>query len=337
MEAALRRTSHATRLLCSRLNRAMGNGSNMVSRNAARSATSFILTDGATHGDLDLEKAILLSSSAPYAVFSGGLSVVQQENSAGGADVNGNAMDGCKQAAETPSISEGKPGEVTTGTNGEGESVLCEKRLKLTREKNRNHDNQWDDQPVVDRERLITILTAQERVNAMANHLGLMKTHRLDAQPRCLPPPKATCTISGPFETPLEALQMKSHAAVRFPSLNTHLARLVLDKGEHPNRGGGSMWDSSIVTDVVNGPAITNLHGGRKRRRSADGEHGEGTKEENQEETIKVNREPSDFISAFSRFSSRARYQKSTIEPRDGEYVGTCPSLPKLKVSRLNG
>lgn len=178
MDAALRSARHDARLLSNHLKRALGKGNDIVSESVARTATTLLLAQGDTRGDLDTKKALQLSRLAPPPPGPG------TDRSTAPQDATGNAMDvegdwkadaavGSVGGDLLPSCPDGQL-DATRATFSqevvglgvtETHSAAADRTLG-------GSSGDASANPVVDRRRLIAILAAEEWISAMASHLG---------------------------------------------------------------------------------------------------------------------------------------------------------------------
>lgn len=325
------RATHETSLLRTRLDRILGEDATRLSKNDARRAMSFILAEGSSHSDVDREKTILLSSSVPSSPKIGDDPLPEPEETRDcSMDVDDFAVGGGHQAAVAS-----PPSENLLERNTQ-EAIQSSKRHELACEDYRHHDNQLDDQPVVDRKRLVEIITAEERINIMVNHLGSSDTAWLGMHSRYSPPPKGTRTGSA------EILNV----AVGIPPLslrgagtaNEARAYTCRNEGEFVSSPKRLMRGDSVTCGMAHGPRGTDSHRKKKKSKSK-GRACVGDSGQRQERgTLGGNFEqPGTGMSMLSRSASSAVGQESLPEPVGGENTGPCSSLPRLNVSRLNG
>ncbi|CAM9772193.1 unnamed protein product [Laminaria digitata] len=186
MEAALRSASHDARLLSNRLERALGKGAGgPLSVNAARVATTSLLAEGATKGDLDADDMLvrlsgtstLSSDDASKRISSGGGKGTAMDVDADDAErlvFAGEGGSGSVAARDNASTGQAAAPALPTEGNHAGPlsigSIVAISAQAAT--------PAFEESRVavavvaVDRSRLIAMLAAEERLCAMANHLG---------------------------------------------------------------------------------------------------------------------------------------------------------------------
>lgn len=330
MEAALFRAAHETNLLRTRLDRILGKDATRLSKNDARRAILFVLAEGSGHSGVDREKTIsLLSSSLSSSPKLGDDPLPETEQTRDGSmDVDHGTVGGANQAVVASPRSE----NLLKRNTQEGIQSS-----KLACEDYRLHDNQLEDQPMVDRKRLVDILAAEERVNIMVNHLGSSHTAWLDIMhSRYSLPPKGART--GSVEI--------SNGAVGFPPLSVRGAETANEgrpQGEFVSSPKALIGGESVMFGMVDEPRGTDSHRRKKKRRSERqacvGNYGQRRERGStlgghfeQPGTIGV-------MSMLSRSATSAVDQESLPGPGGGgEHTGPCSSsLPRLDVSRLNG
>lgn len=252
MDAALRLARHDARLLSNHLENVMGDDEEPMSTKAARSAMAALQAQGDARGDIEIKTALCLSGPVPPTL--------------------GCAADG---SAENKSIES----MVDVETDGEGSPLLDSSHLersaakegaalnlkgKILRDSDRrkpclDNDKMRDKVPevssddeddrVVDRRRLISILAAEERIGAMANHLGpadptnnlrslLLQARRSSSVPICLDvkgrdpalAENTMCVMNGKhrsvsaeaYSTPAQTATLReTRATPRFPRLSS--------------------------------------------------------------------------------------------------------------------
>eukprot|EP00903_Cladosiphon_okamuranus_P009886 g9390.t1 len=180
MDAALRSAHHDARLLSNHLKRSLGKGNETLSESAARAATTFLLAQGDTHGDLDTEKALRLSRVVPPPATARG---TPQDTSCDAMDVEGDKNTDAAAAGnirgETLRLTPGEQHDSTitassqtmsgiSNAENSGEATTMDGSLA-----GGGHGPSRDNtSSVVNRRRLIAVLAAEERISAMASHLG---------------------------------------------------------------------------------------------------------------------------------------------------------------------
>lgn len=212
MEAALRSAGHDARLLRSHLQHALGQGGELLSERTARTATACLLSQGETHCDLDTETALQqsrLTRPTPPSCANGP-SLLKRD------PLTGTAMDVERVCEEPHAPVSGDGGTALPSSLGEGPAAAApagtgspQNVLGLGKESQRVHNSDEDNNrtrgdavggggheeaandikvggssddanennvAVVDRGRLIALLAAEARINAMANHLGSAET-----------------------------------------------------------------------------------------------------------------------------------------------------------------
>lgn len=178
MDEALRSAHHDARVLSSHLKRYLGKGNETLSESAARTATTFVLAQANAHGDLDTEKALRLSRVAPPPATARSTT---QDTSGDAMDVEGDVnTDAAAVSGIGGETLPSSPGEqidsmraassrtMTGFSNAENHNVAAANRTPT----GGGHEPAIDNGSIVDRRRLITILAAEERISAMARHLG---------------------------------------------------------------------------------------------------------------------------------------------------------------------
>ncbi len=186
MNAALRSARHDARLLRTHLKRALGKGEGRLPENTARAATVLCLAQGDTHGDLDTEKALRLSRLAPPPSTSPIDCRPVQHTALSGMDVEGDyeasAAAGGVWSEPVTSI----PAEMSVEQEGALPRTTASSEFNDGKASGSAKDRALDERHgtasctksragetrAVDRSRLIAILAAEERISAMANHLG---------------------------------------------------------------------------------------------------------------------------------------------------------------------
>lgn len=189
MDAALRSAHHDSRLLSTHLKRALGKGEGGLPESAARAATALCLAQGDTHGDLDAETALRLCrpTSPPPSSPKGGknpakgaaLSAMEVENhgEAHAAAVNRGSEALPSNLAEVSAEKEGQLPRMTASGGCNAGNVFSSATdapvaLEEGRETGGCGKGNAGEKRLVDRSRLIAVLAAEERISAMANHLG---------------------------------------------------------------------------------------------------------------------------------------------------------------------
>lgn len=146
MEESLRSASHDAQLLRQRLNHALGGTTGLVTMSAARSATVSVLAEDATHGDFAISTALRCSTIPTIAESSEYRHTCSPEgliDDKWEVDNAGNEKDTGREAAGVEQHAAGDTSK-----------------------------NQVNPQNNVDRASLVSRLAAEERLAAMANHLG---------------------------------------------------------------------------------------------------------------------------------------------------------------------
>lgn len=174
MNAALHSARHDARLLSNHLKRSFGKGNELLSESEARNATTFLLAQADTHGDLDTEKALRLSRLTPPPATARSTSQ----------DATGNAMD-VEGGGNTDAAVGTVGGETLQSSHGgQLDSALAAPSHEMVgRSEGKPHSavanttlkggcEPGSADSVVDRQRLIALLAAEERISAMASHLG---------------------------------------------------------------------------------------------------------------------------------------------------------------------
>ena len=372
MDAALRSARHDARLLSNHLKRSLGKGDGPLAESTARTAATFLLAQGNTHGDLDTDKALRLSRlpTPPLRAqdtaqnASGDAMNVEGDVNTDPAAVAGSA--GSIGGVKRPSSSIGKRIDHTEAVPsgrmaGLSSAEIHDAAAAGTRLLDRGQEPASDTSCVVDRERLIAILEAEERVSAMANHLGSADpmTHL-----RSLLLPEASsaawfsrsvsevpggnqsqggimgssrmvlCELSGAGEA---AAYPREHDADGFPRLDgvSHPNREQEKPAQRKQRRSRSAEDflpSSSKMEPWDDSAADELYHGRKKRsrevEAAD--HGERVTGPGSSE-IHV---PQSGLVRSSSFTTNQRQEMTA--PEAGVTGGSsCCSLPKLKASRL--
>lgn len=178
MDAALRSARHDARLLSNHLKRALGKENQYLPESAARNVTTSLLAQGDTHGDLDTEKALRLSRIASSPLSSARAHGIKQDATRNDMDVEGDG--------NTESAAGSYGGEPLPSSHGGGQVDFTgvaspQEVVGVGDAKNTNATaarlREGGDEPsnagsVVNPRRLIAILEAEERISAMANHLG---------------------------------------------------------------------------------------------------------------------------------------------------------------------
>ncbi|CAM9530519.1 unnamed protein product, partial [Ectocarpus fasciculatus] len=181
MRAALNSASHDARLLKTNLKYALGHAEGLLPERAARAAVDSLVARGDTHGDLDTETALWRSraggpspgSAEGRPKSTGARKEIKPEGGCMAVDSRGSSPDTnlfhASPSNGTASPQDGVGLDVDESNHGlpdDDEKVYLEQTT-------RNHPNSGDgEKRVVDRQRLIVVLAAEERINAMASHLG---------------------------------------------------------------------------------------------------------------------------------------------------------------------
>lgn len=175
MDAALRSARHDARLLGNHLKRSLGKGNEPLPESAARAITTSLLAREATHGDLDMDRALRLSRLAPPCATA--RSIAQ--------DATGTAMDVEGDGGTDAAVGSIGADTLPSGPGGQADSPRAAPSHDMVGVTDEPHhvaemgttlqggkSPGSADSSVVDRTRLIAILAAEERISAMANHLG---------------------------------------------------------------------------------------------------------------------------------------------------------------------
>lgn len=324
MEAALFRAAHDTNLLRTRLDRILGENATRLSKNDAQRAILFILAEGSGHRDMDLEKTILLGSSVATSSFK----ISHEETSDCSMDVDNGAVGEGSQASVASPPSENLRERDTQ------ERLDSRKCLEQACKDDRLHDNQLDDHPMVDRKRLVEILTAEERVNIMVNHLGSSDTAWLDMRSKYSSPTKGVRT--GSVGIPNVAV---GFLPLRVPGAET--ANEGRRQGEFVPSPKGLIGGGSVMFEMMHGRRGADFHR-RKKKRTSERQACVGDPGRRRERGTlvgNVEQPGTTGMSMLSRSGSSAVGEEPLPGPGGGgEHTGEgCSSLPRLDVSRLNG
>lgn len=178
MDVALRSARYDARLLSNHLKRALGKGNELVPESAARAAANSLLAQGDTRGNADTEKALRLSRLAPPPPSSAAARSTPQDSAGTAMDVEGDGETdatvggvGVENPPPTPptqldSTRAASPQEVVDLGDAENESEAAGNKILKGGHEPASANS------VVDQRRLIAILEAEERISAMAKHLG---------------------------------------------------------------------------------------------------------------------------------------------------------------------
>lgn len=327
MEAALRSANHEARLLRTRLSRALQNADGPLSMNAARAVTTFVLAESSNYGGLDVETALQLSTSIPPSISLNNVRASHNET--------GTLMDieGDESVAGAETLKTSTPG--TTGVPATT-LALCEEERNNTgksRANTTNAGNASNGDVVVNRKRLIERVLAEERLSAMANHLGCAEPiNRLWLAPSLLRHSQSVETVTPTLtKESVRESSLSTTAGVELPPLDGFDRRQGKAAKRRAHSAEDAFFSQSQPSGTAVGPAVDEGHGRRKRSR--------GNREGAESKNDSVGRKGvGDGCSMLGRSKSFAMGQRHQPLPENDAILGSsCPSLPKLKASRLNG
>ncbi|CAM9237212.1 unnamed protein product [Ectocarpus sp. 6 AP-2014] len=378
LRAALKLASHDARLLRTNLKYALGNVEGLLPERAARSAVDSVVARGDTHGDLDTETALRLSRAVA-------LSLGSDEGCAksAGTRKERNPESGCMAVDARCSSPDTKHFDASPSSGGaaspqggvgldvdESNHVLPDDDESIClKQPTRNHPNSSDgEKRVVDRQRLIVVLAAEERINAMASHLG--SAHTMTNLLSLLLPAKGQ--LDGPVapdlsEEPMNrslstvAKQREAHTTGGIPIPSHDLsgpretgrswlgtqgrAHSAEDTLLHPKQD--DTWRNSVVAapfrkragDGGRGGGVTSDAEGDnhcRKKRSKRGEKGDtGAEKEQQGVAYRAGDNGRSRLRKSSSFAEGQRHHAETFEASAVETPSRC-SLPKLKTSSVS-
>lgn len=279
--------------------------------NAARAATSFVLAETSAHRDIDTDTALLRSSAMlPFAPEGPSIAPIQ-------------IGDGMKVDDE--------------GVNnvGGGDPITTE---TTTTHMSRLPADGMDGEMIffVDRTRLLSILAVENRLCIMADHLGSAEPIRLSqivmASSNQLRSADARNLSDGNAKS-AEVPIYNTYAGAE--GISQPVGRRPLGKEEY-HRPRSAEDASNRSPSLNSGASISRVADGldsegcgRKKRSRTSGD-------EEDELGVKGNDALGAGRPVLSRSSSFAFGQQRHQTLRKKEHISACPSLPRLKVSRLH-
>lgn len=278
---------------------------------AARAATAFVLAETSSHRDIDTDTALLRSSATiPF-------------------------------APEGPSIAPKQTGdgmEVDDDrvNNGDGGDPTARETTTTHMSRLPAHGMDGETNLFVNRTRLLSILAVENRVSIMADHLGSAEPIRFSQivmassnQLRSADARNLSNGIGKSVEVPI------SNTYPGAEGIPQPVGRRPLEKeedhrprsAEYAHNNSPSLTSGASISRVADG--LDSEGYGRKKRSRTSGD-------EEDEVGVRGN----DMLGAgqpvLSRSSSFAFGQQRHQTLRKKEDISACPSLPKLKVSRLD-
>lgn len=385
MRAALNLASHDARLLRTNLKYALGNAEGLLPERAARAAVDSLVARGGTHGDLDTETALRLSRAGAPSLDS-----AEGRAKSAGTRKERNPESGCMPvdagcSSPDANLLDASPSNAGTASPQGGVGLDADKRnqvlpdddetVRLEEDTCSNPNCGEGEKRVVDRQRLIVALAAEERINAMASHLGsahpmtnfhsllLPGKRSLDRQPAPglsedgrLPVPEPG---SGTMAT--AAKQREAHTTGGIPSPSHDFsvprengsswqgtqarAHSAEDALSHANEDGtqiGSVAAASFrkrAGGAGRGGGDTVVAEGDnlcRKKRSKRGERGDtGAEMEQEGVAYRAGDNGRSRLRKSSSFAEGQRHQTETLEASAVGNPSRC-SLPKLKASSVS-
>lgn len=320
MEEALRSAERETRLLRARLGQVLGCDvvGGPLSINAARAATDFVLAETSAHRDIDKDTALLRSTATLLPLAS----PVDSPTAAPKHSGDGMEVDDDDEVVVT----------VVNGGDATATKVTTATHLRRLPGSGKEAETNL----VVDHTRLLSILAAENRLSAMADHLGSAEpitiSQTMNASSNQLRSAGGRIKTEGTAKS-VEAAVSKANAgadAIRRP-VGRHFLIKGQDHRPRSAEAGLNSYPSPNCGDSVSRAADgLNSEGyGRKKRSRTSGD-------EEAERIVGGNGGLGPGRSVLRGSSSFAFGQKDYQTLRNKEEGSACPPLPKLKVSRLD-
>ncbi|CAM9617167.1 unnamed protein product [Ectocarpus sp. 13 AM-2016] len=378
MRAALNLASHDARLLRTNLKYALGNAEGLLPERAARAAVDSLVARGDTHGDLDTETALRLSravapspdSAEGRAKSTGTRQEMNPESEYMAVDARCSPHDKNRFGASPSSGGAASPqGGVGLDVDETNHVLPDDDENIYLKQPTRKNPNSCDgEKRVVDRQRLIIVLAAEERINAMASHLGSL--HAMTNLFSLLVPAKGQ--LDGPLAPDLSGepenrswttatKQREAHSTGGIPnaSYNFSVARedgrswlgtqgraySAEDTLLHPRED--DPWRNSVATASFRKRAGGEGSGGGdtfdaesdnhcRNKRSKRGENGNTSAEKEQQGVAyRVGDNERSRLRKSSSSAEGHRHQVETFEASALDTPSRC-SLPKLKASSVS-
>ncbi|CAM9827528.1 unnamed protein product, partial [Ectocarpus sp. 12 AP-2014] len=377
MRAALNLASHDARLLRTNLKYALGSAEGLLPERAARAAVDSLVARGDTHGDLDTETALRLcravapSPDSPEgrAKSTGTRQEMNPESGCITVDARCSSPDKNRFGASPSSGGAASPqGGVCLDVEETNHVLPDDDENIYLKQPTRKHPNSGDgEKRVVDRQRLIVVLAAEERINAMASHLGSL--HAMTNLSSLLVPAKGQLDgslapgLSGEPENrswTTATKQREAHTTGGIPDpshdfsvpredgrswLGTQgRAHSAEDTLSHPKEDGN--WRNPVAAASFRKRAGGGGRGGGdtsdaegdnhcRKKRSKRGEKGSiGAEKEQQGVAYRAGDNERSRLQKSSSFAEGQRHQAETIEAGVVDTPSRC-SLPKLKASSV--
>lgn len=378
MRAALNLASRDARLLRTNLKYALGNAEGLLPERAARAAVDSLVARGDTHGDLDTETALRLSrtvapspdSAEGRAKSTGTRQETNPESGCMAVDARCSSPDKNRFGASSSSGGAASPqGGVGLDVDEINHVLPDDDENIYLKQPTRKHPNTGDgEKRVVDRQRLIVVLAAEERINAMASHLGSL--HAMTNLFSLLVPAKGQ--LDGPLAPGLSGepenrswttatKQREAHTTGGIPNPSHDFSVPREDRRSwlgtqgrahsaentllHPKEDDN--WRNSVAAASFRKRAGDGGRGGGdtsdaegdnhcRNKRSKRGEKGDtGAEKEQQGVAYRAGDNERSPLRKSSSFAEGQRHQAETFEASAVDTPSRC-SLPKLKASSVS-